>query len=74
MVLRTASCPESSLWRMERPRGFVMCHMFRGQWPEKRFSYAKSEAAEDAECSQRFSDRVTLRPPALCPAGITARS
>ena len=45
----------------------------RGQWPEKRLSHAKREAAE-ASGGHTFSDGVTLRPPAVCPAGITAWS
>ena len=31
---------------MERPRGFIMHHMFRAWWPEKRFSCANGEALE----------------------------
>ena len=35
-----------------------MCHVFRGQWQEKRLSYAKSEAAE-ASGGQRFSESLS---------------
>ena len=45
MALRAASCAVSSLSRMERPRGFILRHAFRGQWPEKPFSYAVGEAS-----------------------------
>ena len=71
LVLGAASCAESCLRRMERPRGFIMR---QGTVARKATRSCFRREAVEASGGHTFSDRVTLRPPAVCPAGITAWS